>query len=304
MLKESERYPNARAVEQAIKDAAIAVHRADPSRATHDIVRQAHHDRFLCRVFSGEQGDEWVLKGGSGLLARVANARRTQDIDLYREGFDKDESLAGLREAADRDLGDFFVFEHQSHGSIAAGANQPAVDGYRVVFAAWLGAKRLPPIKVDLAASVFSAVGVVQAEPANRLPLPRLAVFPYRLYPVANQVADKLTATIGRHNGKPSSREKDLVDLVVLALTQGVEAHDLRDAIVTECRLRGLPVPQSVDLPPAWGPTYSKLAAATAPALGYPTVEAARELIERFLTPVLAGTARGAWNPDALAWES
>jgi hypothetical protein len=76
-MTQPERYTSARAVEQAIKDAAMAAHLADPSRATDDIVRQAHYDRFLCRVFGGGQGDEWVLKGGSGLLARVANARRT-----------------------------------------------------------------------------------------------------------------------------------------------------------------------------------------------------------------------------------
>jgi hypothetical protein len=265
-LTEPGRYPHARTVEQAIKDAALATHRADPSRATNDIIRQARYDRFLCRVFADERGEEWVLKGGSGLLARVANARRTQDINLYREGCDKDESLAGLVDAAGRDLGDFFALEHQSHGPIAAGPNRPAVDGYRVVFVAWLGPKLPAPVKVDLTASVFSTVGLVQAQPANRLPLPRLAVLPYRLYPVANQVADKVTATVRRYGGEPSSQEMDLVDLVVLALTQSVEARDLRDAIVTECRLGHLPVPQSVDLPPAWGQTYSKLAAATTPA--------------------------------------
>jgi hypothetical protein len=185
-------------------------------------------------VFGGETGDEWVLKGGTGMLARVANTRRTRDIDLYREGRDKDESLLELRRLAATDLGDFFSFAYRSHAPITGGENQPHVDGYHVIFEATLGLKPFHPIQVDLAASVFAYVGVVEVEPVNRLPLGRLAVFPYRLYPVANQVADKLTAT--------------------------------------------------------------------APAAAYPEVEAALGLMRRFIAPVLAGTARGWWDPTALEW--
>ncbi len=46
--------------------------------------------------------------------------------------------------------------------------------------------------------------------------------YPYRLYPVANQIADKVCATLADYHGRPSSREKDLVDLVVIAVTQSV----------------------------------------------------------------------------------
>ncbi|MDR1294900.1 MAG: nucleotidyl transferase AbiEii/AbiGii toxin family protein, partial [Bifidobacteriaceae bacterium] len=139
-------------------------------------------------------------------------------------------------------------------------------------------------------------------EPANRLALPRLEVFPYRLYPVANQIADKVIATIAEYRGQPSSREKDLVDLVVLALTQTVSAVEVRDAIITECRLRRLPVPTGFAVPTTWGASYTKLAAGTAPAAEYRSVEAAMGLMRRFLDPVLAGTARRVWDPGTLEW--
>ena len=43
--------------------------------------RQALRDRFLCRVFAG--GNEtFALKGGSGLLARIPEARATKDLDF------------------------------------------------------------------------------------------------------------------------------------------------------------------------------------------------------------------------------
>lgn len=63
--------PDTRAVESAIKAAAIAAHAAAPSRQTGDLIRQAYSDRFLCRVFSEGDASEWVLKGGNGMLARV-----------------------------------------------------------------------------------------------------------------------------------------------------------------------------------------------------------------------------------------
>ncbi|MDR1151805.1 MAG: hypothetical protein LBK72_04900, partial [Bifidobacteriaceae bacterium] len=95
-------YSGWRAVEQAIKQAAVRVHAEDPGREIEDVIRQVHYDRFLCRVFGGDTHRVWVLKGGTGMLARVANARRTQDIDLYLEGHDKDTALSDLRELAVR----------------------------------------------------------------------------------------------------------------------------------------------------------------------------------------------------------
>jgi hypothetical protein len=236
------------------------------------------------------------------MLARVPDARRTIDIDLYRQGYDKDQSLAELTELAAVDLGDFFGFAYRSHRVIGGGDGQPNVDGYHVVFDATLGLKALQPLQVDLAAPIFPVASPVVIQPANRLPLPKLAVFPYRLYPVASQVADKVSATISEYRGRPSSREKDLVDLVVLALTQTLSAADLRDALGAEARLRNLVLPRAFTVPPAWGGGYARLAAETGPAAGYLTIEAAMTLMRRFIDPVLAGTAIGVWNPSTLEW--
>jgi len=91
-----EGYPSALAVEAAIKAAAKKTNAADPTRQVGDLIRQAYYDRFLCRVFSEGDESEWVLKGGSSMLARLPNARRTRDTDLYRCGYDKDAALAEL----------------------------------------------------------------------------------------------------------------------------------------------------------------------------------------------------------------
>ena len=293
-------YPDARAVESAIKDAAKNAHAADPSRQVGDLIRQACYDRFLCRVFSASEDSEWVLKGGTGMLARVPTARRTLDADLFRAGHDKDHALADLRRLAELDLGDHFRFVYREHHAILADDIQPYTDGFRVTFDAYLGVKLVDTIKIDLSAGTLPTDNPQVEEPANRLPLPRLVSYPYRLYPVANQIADKVCATIADYNGRPSSREKDLVDLVVIAATQSIDSAALREAITTECAKRRLLVPEQFTIPSHWGPAYAKLVKGT-PAEPFP-ITAARALLHEFIDPVLACTAADAWHPNTREW--
>lgn len=68
-------YPDAGAVRSVIKDAASKASKVDPNVRVDERIRQAHFDRSLCRIFSEGDGSEWVLKGGTGVLARVADGR-------------------------------------------------------------------------------------------------------------------------------------------------------------------------------------------------------------------------------------
>ena len=86
----TEPYPDARAVEMAIKTAAQATFVVDSSVSVSERIRQAYFDRLLCRVFSEGPSSQWVLKGGTGMLARVPNARATMDIDLFVNGYTLD----------------------------------------------------------------------------------------------------------------------------------------------------------------------------------------------------------------------
>ncbi len=83
----TEPYANARAMEMVIKPATQAAHEVDPSVSVDERIRQATFDRLLCRVFSEGSSSEWVLKGGTGMFARVPNARATKDIDLFVNGY-------------------------------------------------------------------------------------------------------------------------------------------------------------------------------------------------------------------------
>ncbi|MDR0594398.1 MAG: nucleotidyl transferase AbiEii/AbiGii toxin family protein, partial [Bifidobacteriaceae bacterium] len=114
-------------------------------------------------------------------------------------------------------------------------------------------------------------------------------------------VADKLCATITEYHGKPSSREKDLVDLVIIALTQPMPADRLREAIITECRKRHLAAAAAFMIPSTWGKAYPTLARNTTAQTC--DLKAAASLMAQFLDPVLGGSASGMWHPQTRAWQ-
>lgn len=231
-MPEAGPYTSAKAVDDAIKQAAKNAAAVNPSVSVTDRIRQTYFDRFLCRVFSEGNTSEWLLIGGTGMLARVADSRATLDVDLYRADLTLDAALVELRRLASVDLGDHFRFEYATHEMISRGDEQPYTDGYRVSFEVYIGTSRRGRLNADLVVSVGITGEIVVAQPANRLKLPRLASTGYRLYPVVDQIADKVCATVADHSGKPSSREKDLVDLVILALTPyGRDLGDFEAAV-------------------------------------------------------------------------
>lgn len=150
-MPEAGPYASAKAVDDAIKQAAKNAAAADPpSASVTDRIRQAYFDRFLCRVFSEGDTSEWLLKGGTGMLARVPDGRSTKDVDLYRADLTLDAALVELRRLASVDLGDHFRFEYATHEIISGGDEQPYTDGYRVSFEIYIGTARKDRVKVDL----------------------------------------------------------------------------------------------------------------------------------------------------------
>ena len=75
-------YDSWRAVERALKAVAVARANATGTDANRHL-RAAYLDRVLCRVFSSSESSEWMLKGGTSMLARVPLTRTTKDLDLW-----------------------------------------------------------------------------------------------------------------------------------------------------------------------------------------------------------------------------
>ncbi|WP_415111226.1 hypothetical protein [Propioniciclava sp.] len=116
-------------------------------------------------------------------------------------------------------------------------------------------------------------------------------------------MADKVCATLALYNGKPSSREWDLVDLVVLAVSEDVDADKLRRALTAEARVRNLQLPGSFAVPASWGRRYAKDAKPVPACADYRTVDRALELMHTFIGPVLRNEpVGGTWLHAERAW--
>lgn len=303
MAGEFDPYSTPAGVEAAIKAAAKSAAATEPSLGTDHRIRIEYFNRFLSRVFHEGQSSEWLLKGGTGLLARVTSARSTLDIDLYITGYTLDQALADLLRLAEQNLGDHFRFIYRRYRPIVGGNIQPYSEGRRIDFDVYIGAQKKSRLRVDLAIGAGLTAEPTVATPANTLNLPRLTNSPYRLYPVVDQIADKVCATIYQYGDQPSSREKDLVDLVVLAVTHDVDGDELTRAIATETRRRRMDPILRFSVPVEWGAAYSKLARTIPHCIGFEHVDSASRFVSSMIDPALNDEANGRlWRSDDRAW--
>jgi hypothetical protein len=171
-------YPTPAGVESAIADAAKKATVADASLDANKRIQLEYFNRFLSRVFSEGAESEWVLKGGTGLLARVPSTRSTRDIDLYRHGLSLTQALDDLIRLAAMDLEDHFRFEYAGHTDSIGTDTQPYTEGYQVKFDILIGLSAKGSLQVDLAVGAGNTGDVTTAEPATMLALPRLASHP------------------------------------------------------------------------------------------------------------------------------
>lgn len=187
------------------------------------------------------------------------------------------------------------------------GDNQPGVATRRYFFACLDvdHSTQIDTVTVDIAVGPPPVGRPEVVEPANRLHLRRpLTTHPYRLYPVADQIADKVCATMYTNypGGKPSSRVKDLVDLVVLACTQRVDLADLRSAIEAKRVVSNLERFHHFGIPVDWTRIYSATAKGVPLAERF-TAETAAAFVALFVQPALDNNADPAtWDPQTLTW--
>jgi hypothetical protein len=108
------------------------------------------------------------------------------------------------------------------------------VDGIRVAAQAMLGPRSFERFGVDLVTATVATGIVEQADPILDLGIPGLVRPLYRLYPLADTLADKFMGIIERHGHRPSTRFRDLVDIVLIARSQLVDASALFAALASE----------------------------------------------------------------------
>jgi hypothetical protein len=240
------------------------------------------------------------VKGATALLARELGVRATIDIDLYR-----DTTIAiaerELREAAAADLGDWFGFELGPSGPIREG-----LDATRVPIQALIGPTVWVSFHVDLVGAGVRMTGEPDEVPSlARVGMPDVEQSGYRVYPLVDHITDKIVAIFGRYGstGGPSTRYKDLVDLVAIARGASVEAGAQMAALASEVEERGLSLPSWFEVPDRdlWARGY--VAEARRSLLDMAgTLEEALEIVAPFVDPLLDGSATGRWDPASDAW--
>lgn len=235
--------------------------------------------------------------------------RATKDVDLaFTTVEDLDAAQAALVEAAARDLGDHVRFQLTSARDTGRGENQPGVQTRRMIFTGQDAStgRRLFDVPIDVVVGPAPVGAVETAEPSNRMRLGRsLPTNPYRLFPIADQIAEKVTATMSNYAGRPSSRVKDLVDLVAIARTQIVSLRGLQMAIDAKRVLSRMEPFAEFSVPAEWERTYRPLAMKT-PAVGeITTLAAAAELVKRLVDPAVMDERvddRVRWSPSHGEW--
>jgi hypothetical protein len=260
--------------------------------------RQIAYDRLLERLYAIDEG--WVVKGATALLARDLGVRASIDVDVFRAAA-LEVAERELREATALDLNDWFIFE--------AGAARPARDGaagFRMPIRALIGPTEWASFHVDLVGNEVTMTGAPEQMPAlARVTMPDVEQRGYRVYPLVDHVADKIAAIFDRYgkSRSPSTRYKDLVDLVAIASAASVEGQAQVIALRSEAKRRSIELPRVFAVPDlaAWKRGYEAEAARSLLQLAT-TLEEALGLMARFADPLLDGSARGAWDPRSETW--
>lgn len=262
--------------------------------------RRFLYDRFLDRVFTYAP-DVWVLKGGIALLARVHDARHSSDVDLNRTTGHLDTAVEELVAATRTDLRDHVRFTAE-----LVAALHPSSTSAKVRITPYIGVRPVHPFKVDVVVGTVLTTDPELHTPTPVVPMPGITSPVHRLYPVVDHIADKVCATMQSYGaGRPSSRVRDLVDLVVFACTHDVDSTDLHRAIEVERLHRKLAPIAAWSCPPQWAGDYTRVAAGVTHCARHRTFTAANTLVSAFLNPVLAGQPSATrWSHHELQWEA
>lgn len=254
-------------------------------------------DRLLARLVGGPPR-RWVLKGGFLMQLRIGDrARTTKDIDLLAMA-PRQEARSLLQQAGSLDLGDWFEFE-VGEGTVIVPAG---LGGMRFPVRALLDGRTFERFHIDV------GVGDPLVAPIEHLETPPLLEFAgippttVPCYPIVQQIAEKTHAYTQIHPSGRSTRVRDLVDILLMATLEEINAQDLSLAMKATFEARkDHDLPTTLPLPPrSWERSYRNLASDAG--LAFDALDTAGEALQRFLNPILGGLVTGAWNPERWSW--
>ncbi|MFF0547204.1 nucleotidyl transferase AbiEii/AbiGii toxin family protein [Nocardia thailandica] len=272
------------------------------------VLRKFVMSRFLERVFAVDPNC-WILKGGVGMMVRLPESRFSRDIDLLAvpdPNLPEGDPITQLRNAVRDHNVDHLRFEVGEPSPLSNGK------GSSVPVSVLLGGRVFDKFSIDVVDGRRDLVGAVEHHP-----VPRLIVtedFPGQarvaLYPLADQVADKLCAMFERfgQRGATSGRYRDLVDLLLVSTYLPIDLASTVEAVEAERVLRGIAVlPETMQAPGQdWVQNWPGTAKKSPLADEHHELEAAlataRLCYDRVLASVPAIAATASWDPDQRQW--
>jgi hypothetical protein len=255
-------------------------------------------ERLLARLQEVAPG-RWYLKGGFALELRLGGlARTTKDVDIdWTVG--EQEATELLLDAAALEMADRFEFDVRR----AESSDDLAGGGQRWLVLANLAGREFERVAIDVG---FAKPPVIEPETVASSQLLEFADIEPIAVPalaVEHHLAEKLHAYSRMYGGgQPSSRVKDLVDIVVMASTSSIEASRLRTAVRSIFDRRAThDVPAGLSEPPddwtrPWAALAENVPADADLAAGYATAG-------QLWNPVLSGDVdSGTWDPTRRSW--
>jgi len=208
--------------------------------------------------------DSWVLKGGFLLEARLPNvARSTRDLDLVREGSSAQIEEALLRALSATHENDFFRFVITR--STLLSQDSVGLSGFRFGVEATLDGRTFERIRIDVVERMVEVRGGTEAMTIDS-PITGVELGPAHVLAVdvAQHAAENFHAMSRIYAGnRPSTRVKDLVDVVLLAEAGLLPHPHLLDRLLVVFHERdGVAPDDQLPPPPAsWKDDYAAIAA-------------------------------------------
>lgn len=181
------------------------------------------------------------------------------------------------------------------------------VGGIQLTVVVNFGAAELHRFTIDLVADLPITAPLDHYDPQPVVEFEAVGALPaFTLYPLPDQVADKVCAMYERHgrNHAPSSRYRDLVDLVVIIGNHSLDAATLIQALHQESTRRSLELPQRLISPaPVWTSGYATEARSSALPRPLRSLDEALTAAATCLDPVLnRALTQGVWDPATRRW--
>jgi hypothetical protein len=293
------RYATAAAFRQALDDR-LKAEAVTTGLGIARLRKRVAFELFLRRLVAVAP-DRWILKGALALDFRFhATSRPTRDMDLGRSD-DEDAAIEDFAAAQELALDDFFAFAVRRTDALDNADDFRAI---RFHVTAQLAARVFDQFVVDVGFvdSIPSPPDTI--ETSDLLTFAGIERIHVPALPLPQHIAEKVHAYTRKYgpSGRESTRPKDLVDILLIAGSERLDAASLREALDVAFRERGQqPLPSSLPPPPEnWKEPYRRLATEVDVE---PELDNAWPEASAFLDPILAGLTTGVWEPQARTWQ-